>query len=70
VVNFTQALVEERPDLLIHTVIPGRTRTKMRLTNFPHDDPNHLLSPEQVAETVLSLLMDSTSTGMLVEVRK
>ncbi len=70
VVNFTQALAEERPDLFVHAVIPGRTHTQMRLSNFPGEDPSHLLSPEQVAETVLRLLMDTSSTGLLVEVKK
>jgi 2-C-methyl-D-erythritol 4-phosphate cytidylyltransferase len=70
VVNFTQALAEERPDLFVHAVIPGRTHTQMRLSNFPHEDASHLLSPKQVAEAVLRLLMDTTSTGLLVEVKK
>jgi len=70
VVNFTQALAEERPDLFVHTVIPQRTRTQMRLSNFPDEDPDELLSPKQVADTVLQLLMDTSSTGMIVEVRK
>jgi len=69
VVNFTQALAEERPDLCVHAVIPQRTNTSMRRTNFPHEDPNQLLSVEQVAEAVLRLLMDNHSTGMLVEVK-
>ena len=70
VVNFTQALAEERPDLYVHAVIPQRTDTPMRRTNFPHEDPHQLLSVEQVAEAVLRLLMDNRSTGMLVEVKK
>lgn len=70
VVNFTQALAEERPELFVHTVVPQRTCTQMRLTNFPHEDPKLLLNPEEVADVVLSLLKDATSTGMLVEVKK
>ena len=70
VVNFTQGLAEERPDLRVHAVIPQRTRTKMRLANFPTDDPNSLLEPEEVAKKVIDLLRDSDSTGMLVEVKK
>jgi 2-C-methyl-D-erythritol 4-phosphate cytidylyltransferase len=70
VVNFTQGLAEERPDLRVHTVIPHRTRTKMRLDNFPKEDPSSLLEPQEVAKTIVDLLMDADSTGMLVEVRK
>jgi len=70
VVNFTQALSEERPDLCVHIVVPQRTRTPMRLANFPHEDPTSLLEPTEIAEAVLSLLMDPISTGTLVEVKK
>ena len=70
VVNFTQALAEERPDLRVHAVIPQRTRTKMRQDNFPSEEEASLLDPELVAKAVLSLLKDPLSTGMLVEVKK
>lgn len=70
VVNFTQALAEERPDLFVHAVIPQRTRTAMRQKNFPLEDPKTLLDPTEVAEIVLELLADVSSTGGLVEVRK
>ncbi len=70
VVNFTQALAEERADLHIHTVIPHRTRTPMRQKNFPEDALEDLLEPSTVAQTVIDLLKDEVSTGGLVEVRK
>jgi 2-C-methyl-D-erythritol 4-phosphate cytidylyltransferase len=70
VVNFTQALAEERPDLRIHAVIPQRTNTPLRTTNFPDEKPDTLLEPEKIAKTVLDLLKDISTTGMLVEVRK
>lgn len=70
VVNFTQALAEERPDLFVHTVVPQRTDTQMRRTNFPNEESTSLLDPKEVAEAVVQLLMDSTSTGLLVEIRK
>lgn len=69
VVNFTQALSEERPELRVHTVVPQRTKTAMRLTNFPDEDPTSLLNPEAVAASVIALLKDPHSTGMLVEVK-
>jgi len=68
VVNFTQSLAEERPNLRVHAVIPQRTRTQMRLDHFPEE--SDLLEPEQVAKTVVQLLMDFSTTGMLVEVKK
>ena len=69
VVNFTQGLAEERPDLRVHVVVPQRTRTKMRLENFPGEDLDSLLEPEEVARRVVDLLRDPDSTGMLVEVK-
>ena len=68
-VNFTQALAEERPDLHIHAVIPHRTRTTMRLNNFPEDRPEELLEPSFVAQQIIFLLKDSSSTGGLIDVR-
>lgn len=70
VVNFTQGLAEEREDLKIHAVIPQRTNTPMRRKNFPHENELTLLSPENVAETVVGLLCENDLSGLLVEVRK
>lgn len=69
VVNFTQALSEERTDLLINTLIPQRTHTRMRSAYFPNEDPALLLTPNQVAEAALNLLKESSITGMAIEVR-
>lgn len=70
VVNFTQALAEERGDLRIHVVIPQRTNTPMRRSNFPEENLNDLIEPEEVAKKVLSLLQDPHLTGSMIEVRK
>jgi 2-C-methyl-D-erythritol 4-phosphate cytidylyltransferase len=70
VINFTQALAEEKPDLRIHAVIPQRTKTPMRSTNFPGEDETSLLDPKEVAVTILHLLKDPFGTGSLVEVKK
>ncbi len=70
VVNFTQALSEEKPHLCINALIPQRTNTSMRRSNFPEEDVEELLSPECVAETVVELLKDSSTTGSLIEVKK
>lgn len=70
VVNFTQALSEELPDLKINTVIPSRTNTPMRWNNFPGEDQNTLLDPEEVAQTIADLLKDPNTTGSIIPVRK
>ena len=70
VINFTQALAEERPELRVHAVIPQRTKTPMRSKNFPGEDASSLLDPKEVAETILHLLKDPLGTGSLVEVKK
>jgi 2-C-methyl-D-erythritol 4-phosphate cytidylyltransferase len=70
VVNFTQGLAEERPDLLVNALIPQRTHTPMRLQNFLDDTLSELLRPQDVASHVLSLLRNRTLSGALIEVRK
>lgn len=70
VVNFTQGLAEEKPDLFINALVPQRTHTSMRVDNFPDEDPATLLAPEDVAKEILSLLKQSTVTGAIIEVRK
>ena len=70
VVNFTQALSEERADLRIHAVVPQRTQTPMRSENFPGEEPDGLLDPKEIAEAILNLLKDPDGTGYIVEVRK
>jgi 2-C-methyl-D-erythritol 4-phosphate cytidylyltransferase len=70
VVNFTQGMAEERPDLCINALIPQRTHTAMRLDNFPDEDPSSLLDPTDVAAEALRLLKQSFLTGTLIEVKK
>lgn len=69
VLNFTQGLAEERPDLQINAVIPGRINTPLRRKNFPSEDPNILLSPEKVAESICLLLKQRNTTGSFFEIR-
>ncbi|MBF5059888.1 bifunctional cytidylyltransferase/SDR family oxidoreductase [Candidatus Neptunochlamydia vexilliferae] len=69
IVNFTQGLAEERPDLHINAIVPQRTATPMRTSNFPSEDPSTLLSPEEVSQEIL-LLLKQKATGSLFEVRK
>ena len=68
--NFTQALAEEVPNLFINAVIPQRTNTSLRKKNFPMDDPSQLLSPEQVASSTLSVLLQEQDTGTVIEIKK
>ncbi|MCB1110772.1 MAG: bifunctional cytidylyltransferase/SDR family oxidoreductase, partial [Chlamydiia bacterium] len=70
IVNFTQGLAEERPDLHINAIVPQRTATPMRLKNFPDENPETLLSPLEVAQEILSLLKQTGTTAALFEVRK
>jgi 2-C-methyl-D-erythritol 4-phosphate cytidylyltransferase len=70
VVNFTQAIAEERPDLLVNALIPQRTDTPMRKANFPRESSSELLSPVSVAEALIALLKDASLTGSIIEVKK
>ena len=70
VVNFTQGLSEERPEIHVNVVVPQRTNTPMRTSNFPDEDPSSLLSPEFVAEKILALLKQEGTTGSIFEIRK
>ena len=63
VVNFTQGLAEERPDLYINAIVPQRTLTSMRLENFPDEDPETLLQPTEVAQEITALLKDTALKG-------
>jgi len=69
VVNFTQGLAEERPDLCINVITPNRTSTPMRETHFPGEDPATLLQPAEIAAEILGALK-STVTGTVIEIRK
>ncbi|MEM8727540.1 MAG: bifunctional cytidylyltransferase/SDR family oxidoreductase [Chlamydiota bacterium] len=70
IVNFTQGLAEERPDLHINTIVPQRTATPMRRVNFPTEKSSSLLSSIEVATEILSLLKQTGTTAALLEVRK
>jgi ribitol-5-phosphate 2-dehydrogenase (NADP+) / D-ribitol-5-phosphate cytidylyltransferase len=70
VVNFTQGLAEERPDLRINAIVPQRTLTRLRSDNFRDEDPDSLLEPHEVAREIVSLLKQNTLTGAMITVRK
>jgi len=70
VVNFTQGLSEERPELLINAVAPQRTDTSMRQEFFPEEDPLDRLSPDAVAQEIIALLKETKVTGSVIDIRK
>lgn len=69
IVNFTQALAEEYPNLKINTIVPQRTNTQMRKKIFPDEDENLLLDPKEISKSIINLLK-SNITGALIEVKK
>ena len=68
ILNLTQGLAEEFPDIHINAISPQRTATPLRLQAFGNEDPAALLRPEQVADAILSLL-GFESTGQVFDVR-
>ena len=70
IVNFTQGLAKEHPDLMINVMVPQRTRTPMRLKNFPKEDPITLLSAQSVAQKIVQVLQTERISGKTIEVRK
>jgi ribitol-5-phosphate 2-dehydrogenase (NADP+) / D-ribitol-5-phosphate cytidylyltransferase len=69
IVNFTQGYAEEHPDWHVNVVVPQRTSTPMRWTNFPGEDPSTLLSPFAVADAIINLLGSTDITGTIMEVK-
>ena len=66
VVNFSQALAEERPDLRVNVVVPQRTNTAMRQASFPDEAVETLLPPEKVAAAIVNLLKQTNLTGSII----
>ncbi len=71
--GFTQVLAEElRPHAVrVNSVNPGATRTEMRATAYPDEDPMTLPTPEEIAEAFVYLASDESSsvTGQALEAR-
>lgn len=70
VVNFTQALAEERPDLQINVAVPTRTNTPMRRRAFPNEDPVTLLEPAEVAKSVVNILKQNQVSGSIFDISR
>lgn len=69
VVNFTQALAEERSDLRVNVLVPQRTQTRLRSLYFPHEEQGSRLTPKHVAESAVAVLQESSGTGLIFDVR-
>ncbi len=70
VVNFSQGLAEERPDLNVDVVSPQRTNTSMRRACFPNDDPNSLLNVDEVARDIVRMLQQKRRSHAAIDIRK
>jgi 3-oxoacyl-[acyl-carrier protein] reductase len=74
VVALTRVLAQEGHSLgiRVNALLPSATATRMRLSNFPTDDPDELLTPEDVAAAVPFFFRDDTRhvSGEQIEVRK
>jgi len=70
IVNFSQGLAQERPDLIVNVAAPCRTDTQMRKEHFPEEDPSSLLSATEVAEAIVDLLRQNRSFASVMEIRK
>ncbi len=68
IVNFTQGLAQELPDLMVNVIVPERTCTPMRCDNFPKENPSTLLSPKTVAQKIVNVLQTEQITGAVLEV--
>lgn len=70
IVNFTQGLAEELPELYINTLAPQRTLTPLRILNFPNESINDLLKQEEVANAAIEILSGHGTTGSIFDLRK
>ena len=69
IVNMTQGLAEEWQDegIRVNCIVPGRTDTEMRRSNFYNEDSSTLMSPYEVALTTIKIL-DAPNSGMIIRV--
>lgn len=70
IVNFTQGLSLEYSHLHVNSIVPSRTDTPMRKSNFPTENTASLLSPLEVASTILEALRTNHLTGTTIEIKK
>ena len=69
VISLTRAMAAHhgREGIRVNCIVPGRTDTAMRRSNFAGEDTRTLLSPYEVA-LVAAKLMSSTETGVIARV--
>ncbi len=69
IVNLTQGLADEWKDdgIRVNCIVPGRTDTALRRSNFALEDSRGLLSPYEVALASAKLL-SSGSTGVIARI--
>ncbi|MDB5571107.1 MAG: ispD2 [Hyphomicrobiales bacterium] len=69
VVNMTQGLAEEwqGDGVRVNCIVPGRTDTAMRRTNFDNEDQDSLLSPYEVGLVAVKVLSASYS-GLVIRI--
>jgi ribitol-5-phosphate 2-dehydrogenase (NADP+) / D-ribitol-5-phosphate cytidylyltransferase len=69
IVNMTQGLADEwqNDGIRVNCIVPGRTDTEMRRSNFYNEDTTNLLSPFEVALTTVKLL-NANNSGMIIRV--
>jgi 2-C-methyl-D-erythritol 4-phosphate cytidylyltransferase len=69
IVNLTQGLADEWKDdgIRVNCIVPGRTDTAMRRSNFASEDSRTLLSPYEVA-LVSAKMLSSDSTGVIARI--
>jgi 2-C-methyl-D-erythritol 4-phosphate cytidylyltransferase len=60
IVNLTQGLSEEWADdgIRVNCIVPGRTDTEMRTSNFVSENQNSLLNPYQVGLTAVKTMCE------------
>lgn len=69
IVNLTQGLVNKRrkDEIRVNCIVPARTDTAMRRTNFYNEDQNSLLSPYEVG-LIATKVLNAHYSGMVVRV--
>ena len=69
IVNMTQGLAEEwyKDGIRVNCIVPGRTNTHMRRSNFSDEAPDTLLNPYEVA-LASAKIMDTKNSGCVVRV--
>lgn len=71
VVNFVQAIAEEWGEfgIRVNCICPERTLTPMRISAFGNEDPDTLLSVDEVSKTSVKALTLS-ETGLIIDVKR